>query len=143
MGWTWYLANDMQFFILLPFFCFLLLRYFKCGLFAIFATIFTQIAMNVLELDVYNILTDPHGNTNKDSYIYVKPWCRITPYVLGILFAYIYRNIKGGKWVISPTKHLCGIALAGSLFASIVFGYESQIACPENDPRIGFDEVSQ
>lgn len=95
-GWCWYLANDMQMFLLLPW----ILMFYKLlsmlgilimvGLFLIHY-ITTFVLTYHYETSPSNLFPDPHYND-----YYGKPWTRIGPYLIGIVFAMMYENFKDG-----------------------------------------------
>ncbi|XP_022104547.1 nose resistant to fluoxetine protein 6-like [Acanthaster planci] len=79
MGWTWYLANDMQFFVISPVIIYLLYKPYN------------------------NNTVVVYENTAADI-IYSKPYCRIPAYLVGMVFGYIFyklnrQTFKMNKWV--------------------------------------------
>ncbi|GFR30456.1 nose resistant to fluoxetine protein 6 [Trichonephila clavata] len=108
MGWSWYLANDMQFYFISPLFLITLLRWPKIGhsVMALFFGI-TFITNFVLTYE-YNLITGI-GNisvlaqslteflaqwSHQFDKIYTKPYTRIGPYLVGILLAYFFIKRK-------------------------------------------------
>lgn len=95
-GHTWYLANDMQFFIV-SIFLFFFLNNLKWVRNSIFAGLFVasnafQIYENYHMEYNYNLdLNHRSPNSGKffDNY-YTKPWNRICPYLLGIFFCELF-----------------------------------------------------
>lgn len=90
MGWTWYMANDMQFFVITPFLLGAL--YFStiggllvCGGFLIAATATPFILTWNDETQFY------HGETYG---FYQKPWNRFQPYIIGIMFGFLLHKIR-------------------------------------------------
>lgn len=91
MAWSWYLANDMQFYILsplmlIPLYYSSLLGILSCGLLVLVNFISTGVISSVDGLGP-TFLTGNAGEAFADTY--VKPWCRIGPYVVGFLAGYI------------------------------------------------------
>ena len=114
MSWTWYLANDMQFFIFSPLFifpAFFLPFQFALIPLAIAIVIFLIPSFIIawaysLHSNFYfpiNHLTDgllpialnmTRGDLINDYYI--KPYCRINPYLIGLALGYIIWKV--GQW---------------------------------------------
>lgn len=96
-GITWYLANDMQFFIISPIFMLLLYYFWKIG-FAIIAitmltsTVFIGIMAGTKDLDANYVKATQTGNdeiTYTYYNIYGKPYCRINSFLVGILLGFV------------------------------------------------------
>jgi len=86
MPWTWYLANDMQFFLVTPV---MLYFYYKFHKLVGWSSVTGMILLNMLSgalisdhFDLYVRGPDPDGN--EFNYIYTKPYCRCGAYALGI-----------------------------------------------------------
>ena len=94
MGWSWYLANDMQFFWVSPF-IFLPLHWFGAkGLFMPFIVLLTQMSVTG-RLSVDNNW-GPNTVTGGKEYFrmyYIKPYHRIGPYVVGMVFGWILYKV--------------------------------------------------
>ena len=115
MAWTWYLANDMQFFIISPIFIFLAYFLpFPQPLIPLGITVclflfpsFILTAVFSLHSNFYfpiNHLSDgllanassmPQGDLTE--YYYTKPYCRINPYLIGMGLGYILWKISQWK----------------------------------------------
>ncbi|XP_074654644.1 nose resistant to fluoxetine protein 6-like isoform X2 [Tubulanus polymorphus] len=104
MGWAWYLANDMQFYwispiVLIPFFWHWIagtvMLFILCMInFISTGVIATQDAAGATLLD--------GGNSFDD--IYIKPWCRVATYAIGMFVGYIlYRTKRKVKlhWLVA------------------------------------------
>ncbi|XP_064616085.1 O-acyltransferase like protein-like [Liolophura sinensis] len=93
IGWSWYLANDMQFYvisplILIPLFYSKILGMIILGLFFLA----TFITTGVLSY-VNNFQPGVDSRPDFMEKIYIKPWCRIGPYLVGIFVGYVlYRT---------------------------------------------------
>ena len=97
-GWTWYLANDMQMFLLIPFLVLIykykpLLGVITVGILSLISSSI-QIALISTHDWQENMLT-PNEDMNGDYY--VKPWCRINPYLIGVLMAWVYNAYKDSE----------------------------------------------
>jgi peptidoglycan/LPS O-acetylase OafA/YrhL len=102
MAWSWYLANDMQFFVISPIFLLALSWYPKIGvLLTSMGMVASSVATYVITykhklqtkfaLDMQNP-TDTEGLMQYFNLIYVKPWTRIAPYLVGLLTGYLLFN---------------------------------------------------
>jgi len=139
ISWTFYLANDMQFFVLAPFILFVVIRidrsqarkstavlYNFLFLFAICLASFLITALITLKYGLPSIPTAamlPKNNTpytfekvdEVANMVYMKPYCRITPYIVGLFLGYLLVND------IKPNKNSMGscIVLIGWLSAVV------------------------
>jgi len=101
MGHTWYMANDMQMFIITP------IIFVSMYLSPIIGNLFTACLVLgsigwrlALELEHY-------GDDEYDTFkgIYAKPWTRFAPYGIGLIVGNILFHLKG-KWSCIATKTL-------------------------------------
>ena len=92
LGQGWYLANDMQFFVLAPIFIVLLFRRPLIGLLGTVGSIFCSAIAAAVITAVYHLGPAFTADTDQDDYwlLYNKPWIRITPYLVGILGGWVY-----------------------------------------------------
>ena len=113
MPWTWYLADDMQFFVIAPIMIVPLYLFYPAGLTTIGVLLAANVAtlggisggyglsVNIAKFDELNEARngegpEPHNITDD---IYTKPWTRIGPYLIGILLGFIfYKQQKFKKW---------------------------------------------
>ena len=109
MRWSWYLANDMQFFFVSPLMIVLLyyslpLGLLSVGIFLIGCFAANGAIMNYYDMDASypgtNLLSMIMIMPNIDSLmnssqVYIKPYTRITPFLVGIVVGYLfYREAK-------------------------------------------------
>ncbi|KAL5006773.1 hypothetical protein ScPMuIL_015579 [Solemya velum] len=100
MGWSWYLANDMQFYWISPL-IFIPLYYSSLfgGLVCFAFLLGTSIAPGVVSV-VNNLPPNGFGGGGAESdnskffeEYYIKPYCRMGPYVIGMITGYVlYRT---------------------------------------------------
>ncbi|OWF37158.1 nose resistant to fluoxetine protein 6-like [Mizuhopecten yessoensis] len=132
LGWSWYLANDMQFFVISP--LMLVPLYYKkylgflvCGVLLV-ASFITTGVLNSNHGWPASPLDQRVGQSAIESYMddyYFKPWCRIGPYIVGILAGYALQacdcRMKINKFV-----NLLGWLVATFTACAIVYGlYDS------------------
>ncbi|XP_069123536.1 nose resistant to fluoxetine protein 6-like [Argopecten irradians] len=103
-GWSWYLANDMQFYVVSPLLLVPLFFSKKIGLFInILALLGIYIATGMVsshfELGSTMFSTDFAAMMAKfDNYFndyYIVPWCRMGPYIVGIVTGYVIYRTNG------------------------------------------------
>ncbi|EGG15024.1 hypothetical protein DFA_09846 [Cavenderia fasciculata] len=98
LAWSWYLSDDMIFYLLTPLYIFAYLRIGKrFGLAVIGLTVIGSVAATTIlsiRYDMVNYFVQWVQPTEFASDIYQKPWCRITPYVIGVASAMIFRDYR-------------------------------------------------
>ena len=112
-GLTWYLANDMQFFIIAPIFVLLLYHFWEIGLSMIVGIMLASIAVigtlagidnshaNFFMRSLVNDGTLPMSNFAYTQ-IYEKPYCRINAFLIGIILGFVlYKKwrVKFSLWI--------------------------------------------
>ena len=102
MGWAWYLADDMQFFVISPLLLIPLYYWLPAGLIAVAVLLAASIGVtgfiagyygfpaNQLAPIVYRSYIRSPDFPDQFSEIYVKPYCRISPYLVGIVLGYVF-----------------------------------------------------
>eukprot|EP00026_Physarum_polycephalum_P002087 Phypoly_transcript_02091.p1 GENE.Phypoly_transcript_02091~~Phypoly_transcript_02091.p1 ORF type:complete len:662 (+),score=60.51 Phypoly_transcript_02091:96-2081(+) len=92
LGWGWYLANDMQFFIFTPF---IIILYKKSRPLAVLLLLM----LYILCITLVGVLTDKHhlrpldpGDDSWMTIVYNKPYTRMAPYLIGIAFAFLVQH---------------------------------------------------
>ena len=53
---------------------------------------------------------------------YVKPWCRFSPYIAGILLGYVLHITKGKTFKMSKITNLWGWVIAIAIGLAVVYG---------------------
>ena len=144
MSWSWYLANDMQFFVISPLIIIPLYVWFTGGLIAssflllvsfavtAFVTGFFNLPASQFLPLVYGQITPPDAPAYSDV-IYIKPYCRIGPYivglVLGAMFYYEYKPklSKLANWMIYLSLWLASIAIGISAVYGLYGGFQGRV----------------
>merc|ERR1719481_23846 len=134
MGQTWYMANDMQFFILSPFVIYALWRSkkFGLGLLGSLLIIFTFIPTLLGASNDWGLSpVFPAGGNQQGDYMmefYVVPWCRAQPYLVGLGLGYLLHQMRNkpqlGLHSIAVTWIWLIAALVGCLVIYGVAGYQ-------------------
>jgi hypothetical protein len=95
MGWGWYLQNDMQIFIVSMIFLFAYSKQ-KLGCkVSLLVFSFLSLLLNFIEVqsNEYIQVTHPKDFAKWGEYfpnIYIKPWTRCPPYLIGLFFGIQY-----------------------------------------------------
>lgn len=95
MGWTWYLAVDMQFFLMSPILFIAYHRFDKktvwywCG-----ALLGINLVINFALASSWSLKIAFTSGISNDFfyYFYVKPYVRYSPYLIGLLCGFVYYN---------------------------------------------------
>jgi peptidoglycan/LPS O-acetylase OafA/YrhL len=91
-GWTWYLADDFQFFALTPLLLSVYLYKPAAGKAVISALIIGCVVISGVAS--HNVHADITSNDSSyDVHLYTRPWTRLSPYLIGVLLAaYFYER---------------------------------------------------
>lgn len=95
MGWGWYLQNDMQIFVFSLVFIFVYTKNRIAGYIMMIAMICVGISLNIYEVvrrDIKQVthLIDFIKWGEYFTYIYIKPWIRCPPYLLGLVLGLLH-----------------------------------------------------
>nr|XP_054751083.1 O-acyltransferase like protein-like [Lytechinus pictus] len=129
MGWSWYLACDMQFFIISPIILIILYKNARAG--AVLVTSLFVVSLGSLFGITwyygYTTNAQPSYNDNNPDppnadTVYTKPYTRIPTYLAGLVLGYFMFKLKGKKVKMPVYIAVIGWILAlASLFA-VVYG---------------------
>jgi peptidoglycan/LPS O-acetylase OafA/YrhL len=92
-GHTWYLANDMQLYLTAPFFSLAYSYSRRYGWALISIGLLVGIISPMVICDINNIVPDPLlGGAEYSTKVYMKPYCRCTPFFVGIILAWLWQE---------------------------------------------------
>ena len=96
IAWSWYLANDFQFFLINPIICLVYCIHHVSGLLIMTLCFLGSFAAQIYVTLHYNLSPSVLGANGLDqaSEYYDKPYCRMNTYLLGMLFAWLYLEHK-------------------------------------------------
>ncbi|KAK3592290.1 hypothetical protein CHS0354_032680 [Potamilus streckersoni] len=127
MGWAWYLANDMQFYILSPL---ILIPLFVSpvvgGIMSMIFLIITTVVPGVIAAQKHYSATYPDisGNPAMVDYfdkVYIKPYCRMGPYIIGLITGYLLYRTKR-QVNIPKVLNLLGWLVAACMNIAVLYG---------------------
>lgn len=127
MGWTWYLACDMQFFVVTPLIVWLLYRVKYAGIGVTIAMVAASIVSSAVVSVRDNFQVGPFSaNTASEKGIwfadyYTKPWIRFSPYGIGILLGYVLHQ-KRENLSLRPLYNMAGWTIAAIFCLSVLYG---------------------
>ncbi|XP_015188578.1 PREDICTED: nose resistant to fluoxetine protein 6-like [Polistes dominula] len=128
MSWSWYLANDMQYFVIINFLLYLSSTYFKIAA-SLLGLLFTSsIILTGYISYIYNYVPTVDKIINLMDVIYYPPWIRIGPSLVGVITAFIV--IKLNNKLLWKKKTIIFFSILASLCNLLVlFGlYERRIS---------------
>ncbi|CAH1797227.1 unnamed protein product [Owenia fusiformis] len=123
---TWYLSADMQFFIISSIILIILIKWPKVA----YITIALLFCVNctVTAIEAFRIRSSPTLQNDHAEYwnsMFTKPWCRIGPYLIGILLGVLLYETEGRlpfynwkRWIFVT----CGWAISLTCISAVVYG---------------------
>ena len=102
MIWTWYLSNDMQFFLITPWIVWIYLKSKRLAMKLVFGIIVISVIIQSFIISLYNINIFVVETTF--IYYYNRPWCRINTYLIGILLFWLYLSYKKREFRFGPLQ---------------------------------------
>ncbi|KAL4219415.1 hypothetical protein ACF0H5_021995 [Mactra antiquata] len=124
MGWSWYLNNDMQFYVISPIMLIpLFLSPILGGIVCIALILVNFISAGIIS---YNdgLKANFMLNTNQEAAFvdyYMVPWCRIGPYVVGFILGYILYKTEC-KPKLTKLTNTAGWIIATALSLMVLYG---------------------
>ncbi|KAK0160025.1 hypothetical protein PV328_007472 [Microctonus aethiopoides] len=113
MSWSWYLSNDMQFFIIGLFLLVLSDVYFYTSATLLLILLLCSTAITGYISYSYEYTSTLDMQWNMLDIFYYPPWMRIGPYLIGIITAYSLTRIN--KKLCINKKFICLMWIVGSL----------------------------
>jgi peptidoglycan/LPS O-acetylase OafA/YrhL len=118
MGWSWYIANDFQFYAVSPFFIYLFWRHRRAGWLALLSAL---VASTVVIMALAAHFDSAVGVAQDFDHIYVKPYCRIQPYLVGVATAFVLAHLGKDAGRFRPRNAVLLLAAAFALLFTLVF----------------------
>ncbi|XP_071495105.1 O-acyltransferase like protein-like [Diadema antillarum] len=130
MGWSWYLANDMQFFIISPLILVILHKNAKAGMALIISLLVVSLSA-LFGLNYYygfsingqeSYTGRPLEPSNADI-TYAKPYTRIPTYLVGMVVGYVMFRLKDKKdFKLNKVVACVGWVLALGTMFGVIYG---------------------
>jgi len=93
MGHLWYLAADLQIYLLAPFFSLAYALNHRAGWALLGSALLAGIAIPMILMHHYQWVPDTLlGGKMFGPKVYMKPWCRLSPFIIGIGLAWIWSS---------------------------------------------------
>lgn len=127
IGWVWYLATDMQFYIISPPILWLLFRFLPLGVISLFILLGSSLIATGAIAGYYQYYANIFIRSNPaySDDIYVKPYCRIAPYLVGLALGYVFFKkllFKSHRLVLNYSLYGSLWVLAAGLLMACVYG---------------------
>ena len=142
---SWYLANDMQFFLISPLIIYPLWKYPRFGLGAGFLWMVagTVIPMVIVYINDFPLSVSfmTMENFAYFSDVYVVPWCRFQPYIMGLMFGWLLHRMRSQpKLKLNPfiiTWIWAAIGAAGAAVVYCLYPFQIELAEAGNIGLVG------
>jgi len=120
-GHLWYLSNDFQFFLLAPLIMFPFSISSRLGWFVLALVLAGSTAANVLISLRHHFSASPLFDQAYFTQVYVQPWCRIQPYLVGLALAVFWQHHDSSKRM-APWLVWSIILASAAAMLAIIFG---------------------
>ncbi|CRK99548.1 CLUMA_CG012865, isoform A [Clunio marinus] len=142
--WSWYLANDFQFFIILSVLLIISTRYLRVSLLSIGLLLVSFLITTVYMSVHYNYIHKVSDPFESFDILYDKPWQRFSPYFMGMFTGYILHRYK------KPPKiqnlfiiNICMWILSIGILFLVIFGVtEGQLGVVETSIYVSFGHAA-
>ncbi|XP_063590278.1 nose resistant to fluoxetine protein 6-like [Penaeus indicus] len=144
IGQTWYLAVDTQLYLVAPL-VILPLHYFEAaGLVWLYVVTFSSIVIPAAVTYAYDLEpTFLMGDTNGFEFfkkVYVTPWCRAGPWLVGVWLGYAFHKQGQREVVLKKWQVVAGWTTSTAVALLLVLGMWSYNVVP---PKAQYDVVTQ
>ncbi|KAG8225572.1 hypothetical protein J437_LFUL002089 [Ladona fulva] len=128
MSWSWYLSNDMQFFILGTFLLLLSSSYFVLSTIILVIILVSSWILTGYISYIYGYIPTLDEQLAMLNILYDPPWTRVGPYLIGMCTGYLIVRLRG-KLNISKNMVILLWVLGSLCNISVLFGlYERHIS---------------
>ncbi|XP_013390848.1 nose resistant to fluoxetine protein 6 [Lingula anatina] len=126
MGWSWYLSNDMQFYVVSPLILIPLFWHIVAGGAMLLYFLLASLIYTGLMCSIHNFGPGLATQSDQLTYfdlVYIKPYARIGPYLMGMVVGYVLylteckpkmnKMIALGGWVVATA---CALAVVYGVY---------------------------
>jgi len=124
LGWSWYLANDMQFYVFTPLIIVLYYRNRRAGWALVSLLIAVCMSLDAWLSYYYKLVPLDPNNDEFNSIIYNKPYTRMAPYLIGVLAAFLLQediDLSANKWIRWGGYLIAGTATTTATYWTVGF----------------------
>uniref|UniRef100_A0A182N643 Nose resistant-to-fluoxetine protein N-terminal domain-containing protein n=1 Tax=Anopheles dirus TaxID=7168 RepID=A0A182N643_9DIPT len=121
MIWSWYLANDMQFYVIAIVLLMISSRNFRLAVGLLFLCLGGSWLLSVYFSLHYRYTYKVADPFESFDILYDKPWQRIGPYIVGMITGYILHRRPNAPRIVPPLRLLLWTLSTGTLIA-LIFG---------------------
>ncbi|KAL6264246.1 hypothetical protein P5V15_004334 [Pogonomyrmex californicus] len=107
MSWSWYLSNDMQFFVIAIVLLMLSTIYFYAAAIILSVLLIGSIILNGYISYIYEYIPTWDEQFRVLDVLYFPPWIRIIPYIIGIITGYILIKVNKKLMLKKKIKVFC------------------------------------
>jgi len=125
LGQTWYLGNDMQFFIISPPIIFIMWKSPKVGkiVSGVLVLLSTVSAITVAWVNEFPASPLFQGmDFDYMRWYYFVPWCRFQPYICGMCLGFFLHHMRGKKLGINPVAAAWIWVVAFVIGSAVIYG---------------------
>ncbi|KAL6253555.1 hypothetical protein P5V15_012740 [Pogonomyrmex californicus] len=126
MSWSWYLANDMQFFIIAIIVLMLSTVYFYAAAVLLGILLIGSVILNGYISYIYEYIPTWGEQYRLADILYFSPWIRIIPYIMGIITGFILTKINN-NFVLEKKKVILCWLLSIISIIFIIFGHYTSV----------------
>jgi len=141
VGHVWYLANDMQFFLLAPLFLYAFKQNRILG-FVVSALFWLAGIASTLGITINGkagILINDLGDTDTFNDIYIKPYTRFGPYIIGLVAGYLLYDGRKHDRRHHPVTVLAWWTASAAMALAVIYGLRDYYEDPTNKPSKTID----
>uniref|UniRef100_A0A182PZR6 Nose resistant-to-fluoxetine protein N-terminal domain-containing protein n=1 Tax=Anopheles farauti TaxID=69004 RepID=A0A182PZR6_9DIPT len=121
MIWSWYLANDMQFYVIAIVLLMISSRNFRLAVALLFVCLGGSWLLSIYFSLHYRYTYKVADPFESFDILYDKPWQRIGPYIVGMITGYVLHRRPNAPRIVPPLRLLLWTLSTGTLIA-LIFG---------------------
>ncbi|XP_072763719.1 nose resistant to fluoxetine protein 6-like [Anoplolepis gracilipes] len=128
MVWSWYLANDMQYFTIATLLLILSTVYFYVTVVILGVLLIGSIVLTGYISYIYEYVPTLDEQYRLSSVLYYPPWIRIGPYIIGIIIGYLVRRLNKKLILKKKTVILCWCFSSACVIFALLGLYKQHVS---------------